>query len=335
MKKFVLFTFLLLTLSLCFAQEKKAEPKKSSHLWSFSLTTDFAYSPKSDYVKGKDHFAPVTAAYSSIGVRMTGKASQSIPIPFGTSDLVKGNTLDFTYGLELSPLTIMPTFDVSFTPIAFLVFSAGANIGTGWFLPGLNLQGIARLVDPNKAEMTEAYESLSSFNNYYLDTYLGATFQFDVAALWPGDWHHIVSMANFTGHYTAMTGVPNGEIWAWQGSGNQANGWNYKAQFVLGYQMPLPLAMIALNTELSGHFNGNDYDSTKYPNYNGSFMSVDFVPFLAFAFGEKHSLLLACYVSSRRSFSSSHDHPNIEPLLNYSGKEWFFKQLALSYTVKF
>lgn len=336
MKKLTIIFVSLCMLATHLASQENATEKSP---WNFSLVTDFAYYPRADFIKSGDatsHFAPTTGAYSGIEFRITGNASYTIPIPFGENPLVKGNTLVFNSALELSPVSIMPKFSITFTPIAFLVFTAGGNFGTGWFMPGLNVQGMSLLKDPMKEEMVDAYENLTPFKHFYVDAFIDGTFQFDVAALWPGDWHHIVTLANFTAHYITLTGVPNGAVWGWQGTANQANGWQYNAQFVLGYQMPrLPLSMVALNCELSGHFRADDYDQSKYKNYNGSYMTVDMAPLMQFSFAKHHSLLVAFYFERRRSFVEAHTSNIREPILTQKGNEWYFRRIALSYTYTF
>lgn len=43
------------------AQSALSEDAASTSPLSYSVTTDFAFYPKSDYVKGDTHFAPLTA----------------------------------------------------------------------------------------------------------------------------------------------------------------------------------------------------------------------------------------------------------------------------------
>ena len=48
---------------------------------TFSISTDFAYYPKSDYIKGDTHFAPLTGAYSGLEGRVTGDMNYKINTP--------------------------------------------------------------------------------------------------------------------------------------------------------------------------------------------------------------------------------------------------------------
>ena len=96
--------------------------------WEFSLTTDFAYYPKSDYVTGGNHFAPLTGPYSGIEGRTTGSVTYTLDTPLGEHWLVSSANVGLTGNFELSPVSIKPGFEVSFTPLPFLVFAAEISI---------------------------------------------------------------------------------------------------------------------------------------------------------------------------------------------------------------
>src|SRR5574344_1197057 len=312
-----------------FSQETQQSQEQTSP-WSFSVTADFAFYPLSEYAAGGDHFAPITGIYSGLEGRITGHAYYTIPVPFSDNPLVKGNTVVFDNALEITPVSVMPQFSVSFTPAAFLNFTAGAKAATGWELFGIKGMGILD-------DASETYKSLTPFNNYYLEAYASGTFQFDTAALWAGDWHHIVLLANYKTSCIRLTGVHDGDVWIWQGTGNRANGWQYNANFVVGYQMPLMLSMIGLNAELTGHYSASDYSTVKYADYDGNFMTVNISPLAQLKFGTKDSLYIMLGFSSRRSYAESHTSKQTvtEPYLTYSGREWFFNRVALSYTHTF
>ena len=99
--------------------------------WKFTIVTDFAYYPKSDFISGGNHFAPLTGAYSGLEGRVTANAKYTIPTPLGDHWLLNSATLDLTGKFELSPVSIKPAFDITWTPLPFIVFSAGAQVGTG------------------------------------------------------------------------------------------------------------------------------------------------------------------------------------------------------------
>lgn len=324
MKKniFLLFILILVTIGV-FAE---AETK-------FILITDFAYYPKSvPTVMGNpqdeiSRFAPLDGFYSAVEARVTGKMDYKIPTPFGTNPLVKGNNVTITPALELSPVTIMPQLFVAFTPIAFLKFTASAKIGTGWEFIGIKGMGI--LDTPETG-----YVSLNPFENYFYEFRLTNLFQFDLGAIIPGDWTHVVTQATYEIMYTGLTGVENGTPWIWQASGEKANGWNYYSQIILGYQMPLVLQTVGLQFEISGYYDQASFDSA-YVEWNPAFTRVNINPICILKFNDKHSLTIQSRFSSRRGFSSGAGSDATNFNLNYNGREWWFERVALSYSYSF
>ena len=147
----------------------------------------------------------------------------------------------------------------------------------------------------------------------------------------PGDWTHAVMQASYTGSYVGVTCVDDGKIWLWQLVGNNCNGWRYTANFVLGYQMPLPLSMIAVNTDVYALFNSDDYGIYSI-SYNGDFTNVTISPMLKFDFSKKDSLFVLFEFKKRRSFEEEHSDSKEEIFLTYSGAEWFFNRIAFSWT---
>ena len=294
---------------------------------SSSISVDAAYYPKSDYIAGGDHFAPLTGAYSGLEGRVTGSLSYKIPTPLGESWLVSSANINVKLNLELSPVSIAPETKISFTPLPFLVFETGAKLGTGWNLGGL--QGMALY------NGTDGYDNLKPFQNWFTKFYAQGTFQFDTGAIIAGDWTHVQVMYTYQAYYSALSGVANGAVWEWQCSGNKANGWQNYQNIVLAYQMPLTLSRIGVLTEIEGHYKNEDYDTTAYPDYNGSFKSISISPLMQFTFGEKQSLAVLFGFSSRRSYTQSHTDSKVEPNLTYAGREWYFNRIALSWSMSF
>ncbi|MBQ9630832.1 MAG: hypothetical protein IJR49_04525, partial [Treponema sp.] len=241
-RKFIVPLILAVLVSTNLVAEESASNSTASP-WNFSATFDFVYYPKVNFVPGKTHFAPCTGAFDSIEMRLTANVSYTIPLSFGgTIEKIFGkSSLVFSQGLEITPITIMPKFKMSFSPLPFFVFDAGLNIGTGWPVNSkmMQIDGMA-LLDPSavpngSVSSFDAYYAIPAFKHFYIDPYVSATFQFDLAALPPfkSDWLHIVMLASYKTGYIALTGTKNQEVWKWQGGGNKTNGWQYEANFVL------------------------------------------------------------------------------------------------------
>ena len=119
--------------------------------------------------------------------------TQSFVIPFlqGDGALTRGNNVKADFRAELSPISLNGVAEVTWTPIAFLQVVAGGRIGSGW---NINLFGkdVYGIGINNRAANNGAEVSGSGFDGLLWAAKLGGAFQFDMAALFPGDWRHIV-----------------------------------------------------------------------------------------------------------------------------------------------
>ena len=75
--KSLFFTLILLSAFSFSLAAQESNPLK------FSITTDAAYYPKSDYVAGDTHFAPLTGIYSGVEGRVSGNMDYTISTPLG------------------------------------------------------------------------------------------------------------------------------------------------------------------------------------------------------------------------------------------------------------
>ncbi|GMO54487.1 MAG: hypothetical protein Pg6C_20550 [Treponemataceae bacterium] len=83
-------------------------------------------------------------------------------------------------------------------------------------------------------------------------------FQFDLAAVVPGDWNHVVFQTRQEFNYRAYTRAKAEESWLYEADdAENINGWNYYGVYVLGYQMPASpvLDMVALMAEMDLRLN--------------------------------------------------------------------------------
>ncbi len=307
--------------------EEASENKSFFDSLKYAISADFAFYPKSDYVAGGTHFAPLTGIYSGLEGRVTGSATYVIPTPLGENWLLKDANVALKASLELTPVSIKPGFSATFTPLPFLVFAAGGEAGTGWNL--LGLQGMASY------DGTSSYTDITPFTSWFLKAWAQGTVQFDTGALIPGDWSHVVMLFTYQVYYQNLTGVSSGEIWEWQCSKNKADGFNQYMCGVLAYQMPLVLKRVGVMFEMEGHFADSDYNTSKYADYNGNFQSISISPLAQFEFDKHNSLSVLIGFSSRRSYEESHTDDAVEPNLTYAGREWYFNRVAVSYTYSF
>ena len=306
-----------------FADEE--ESNKDDNL-SFYTTVDFAYYPASAHANTvSNHFSMINGAYSGLEGRVEGGLNYVIPTPLGDNWLVNSANVTLNGALELTPISVKSAAKVSFTPVPFLVFSAGIQEGTGWEIPGL-MQGMA-------AYNGTDYANLTAFKNNFVKWWAQGTFQFDTGALIPGDWTHIVMMYSYQVYYEGMTGVADGQLWSWQGSKDKVNGLCEYMCGILAYQMPIPLYRVGVMVESNGHYSASDY-GVYGDSYNGSFKTISISPLAQINIGSHDQLTTLLGFSSRRAYSD-YDKTKTEATLTYVSREWFFNRVALSWTHNF
>jgi len=167
------------------------------------------------------------------------KLIETITIPFliGNGALSSGNNLQIKAAAELSPVSVNGTAEFRLTPIAFLQFVAGGSIGSGWNIPIAN--GLRKTERINAHDMEYTGGPLTGIVWIARG---GGLFQFDLAAVMPGDWHHVVFQTYHEAKYRALSSASSDESWLYESdSGENRNGWNYYGNYFLGYQMPIVL----------------------------------------------------------------------------------------------
>ena len=325
MKKYITLIFLFLALTGIAAQNTSLKTAKG-----FSFSADFAYYPKSDKLPGPLHFSPITGPFSGLEFRVVPSFTYTIFTPFSSNSLVSGNNLKIKTALEVSPVSLSPSLSVSFTPVAFLVFSSGAKIGSGWTFAPMNVNGMASY-DP----LSHSYEALSPFSSMNYSLWFEGLFQFDLAAVMPGDWNHVVFVASYKPFYEGITkGGENGNPWLWQGAGENVNAWQYYSNIILAYQMPLMVQTIGVQTEFDSYYSADSF-AYRYAQWNPVFTTVSINPLVNLQFSKNQNLIIQLGFSSRRSFTESSSSAENDLEKVYESREWYFKRLALSYSFSF
>ena len=173
--------------------------------------------------------------------------TQSFKVPFMQFDnpLTKDNNINFKIGAELSPISFEGKFGIVWTPIAFLEFYTESRVGSGWNIK--TLYGLA--LNKNNAGKSN-YIPLNFSKSIYSFSFGGA-FQFDLGAVIPNDWSHVVFRTDQAALYKAMSGVDSEISWLYQAdSGENRNGWKYQASYLIGYKMPIFLDLIAMKIDV-------------------------------------------------------------------------------------
>ncbi|MDR1948680.1 MAG: hypothetical protein LBQ38_04745 [Spirochaetaceae bacterium] len=178
--------------------------------------------------------------------------TQGFTFPFlrGDNPLTAGNNIRTTFTAEISPISMDGIAEGTWTPIAFLQVIAGLRIGTGWNINlfGGEVKGIG--INRPKADGT-AETAGSAFDGLQWSSHLGGAFQFDMAAIFPGDWHHVVFRSYHEARYWGYSAASAGDSWHLENdAGENRNGFNYYGSYLIGYQMPIFLNTVGFLAEM-------------------------------------------------------------------------------------
>ncbi len=230
--------------------------------------------------------------------------THTMEIPFlrGPGPLTRGNNLAFNFIGELSPVSINIGSEVKLTPIAFLNTALGFKVGTGWNFFGL-FNGLGRNL-PGPAYTEPLAEP---FSGAVFDVWWSATFQFDLAAVWPGEWHHIVTQLTPSIHYRGFTGAERDTAWEWEADGGQNfNSFKFIGSYVLGYQMPIALNLVAFLLETSqyiGEVSGRSIMDSG--GWGSDFVEVTFGPLANVSFNEHFGLTFLIQFQTGRDYTDA------------------------------
>jgi hypothetical protein len=180
----------------------------------------------------------------------------TIPVLRGDSFLTSGNNLQTALSWYVTPVSMNAGADFTLTPIAFAQLKAGAGFGTGWNFPALELAPHAWGINKPQPDDTGLIAG-KPFEAAIWNVYGGAVFQFDVGAVIPGDWTHVLVQTTQQFSYRANTLAKADESWSNENVGGEnRNGAHYYGVYVLGYQFPaVPvLDMAALMVETGYNF---------------------------------------------------------------------------------
>ena len=166
---------------------------------------------------------------------------QSFTFPFlrGSGPLTQGNNISTVFRAEASPVSVNGLAEISLTPAAFFVLSGGGLIGSGWNMPlgtgiGLNLPENETDPLPRRAMVDGA-----AFDGLLWRTWAAATLQFDLGAVIPGDWNHVLFQTRHELRHSGYTRAASGQSWFFENDrGENQNGWTYHATYIVGYYMP-------------------------------------------------------------------------------------------------
>ena len=184
------------------------------------------------------------AGPSSTQVSLTAATTKEIQTTIAQDISIRDN-LKLKLSASISPVSVGTSLGVNWLPFPFLELVLNGTVGSGWNIP------IAEGLRINQRQGLHDNELIGdAFAGLIWSMGGGGAFQFDYAALVPGDWNHILFRTYHGLEYRAFTAADAGVSWLYQGDeGENRNGWSYYGNAFIGYQMPLFLNLTGLLAE--------------------------------------------------------------------------------------
>jgi hypothetical protein len=225
----------------------------------------------------------------------------TFPFLQGDSPLTENNNIGVALTAEISPISLNGIAEAAWTPIAFFQLSAGGRIGSGWNIElfGGNVYGIG--VNQQDAE-GKAENAGQAFDGLRWKAQTGAIFQMDLAAVFPGDWNHVVALSCHEINYKGYTRAAANESWYFENDdGENCNGFNYYGNFLIGYQMPIFLNMVAFLTEMDLYL----YDTPNRGKWGDDRMRWTFSNIFNFVITKQINLTIISQSRTRKNYRES------------------------------
>ncbi|MBN2861303.1 MAG: hypothetical protein JXK93_13640 [Sphaerochaetaceae bacterium] len=177
--------------------------------------------------------------------KVEGAYTYTIDMLQGEGMLTQGNNLKVKTVLGVSPIASTLSVDAVLTPLAVAELSLGGAVGTGWDFSPLGNEGL-RIGASND---TDTYVS-DSLGGAYLKARAGAALQFDTGAVFEGEWKSVLMRTYQEMSYQMYTGADSDDWWEYEASGARTNDFEYRAEYVVGYRVPLVVNLVALMLEV-------------------------------------------------------------------------------------
>jgi hypothetical protein len=185
------------------------------------------------------------------------KIFETLSFPFlrGDGPLTEGNNIKTIFTAEVSPASLSGIAEAVWTPVAFFQAAGGTKAGSGWNIDlfGTAVYGLGINTTQGSSKPRKSVVDGKAFDGLVWSAWGGGALQFDLAAIVPGDWTHVLFRSYHEARYSMYTRAADGEPWFFEADfGENQNGWIYYSSYLLGYQMPLSpvLDTIAFMAEL-------------------------------------------------------------------------------------
>ena len=269
--------------------------------------------------------------WGSVEMEFFYQFSAEAPVLTGESFLTEGNNLKFTVKPVLTPISAHLENRVYFTPVAFLVLIGGIDMGTGWRLDLLNLEGLAL---NNADDVTDVTRS-----GLYTAAYLALRLQFDFAAVFPGEYSHVVLRVDSGVNFIDNSSARDNEDWYWRGDrGQNFNGWKYLGDYLVGWLPPKgKLKFIGFRIEHSTNaFEIWDTSKVSDGGWGSDFHKLRFGPLVSLDPVENHILTLLVQFHNGVYYDEETSYARWFQRWEATGETYIkLERIVLAYTWKF
>lgn len=251
----------------------------------------------------------------------------TLPFLVAPGVLTEGNNLSLAAKGALTPISFVGTAEGVLTPLAILKFRAGASAGLGWTIAGLKGLGV------NVDGKTDP----ESFRGQLLQAWGAGTFQFDFGALFPGEWTHVVTVADAKVLWQNYTGAAANQVWYWQAdAGENLNGVKFHGTYFVGWQLPkgLPVALTGILTEQKFYLGDAAALSPMATGWGSDFVYWASGPMVNFALSETSSLTALLQFQAARKYTEATAFRQYVQERDYEAGTAEFYLFALAWTQK-
>lgn len=256
---------------------------------------------------------------------------RGIAFPFlqGDGALTKDNSVKYNLSIGLNPVSLRGEAEAVLTPIAFLQFALGGHLGTGWDAVAFNGLGM----NTNSTGVIDK----QTFGGAVLKAWAWGLFQFDLAAVVPGEWNHVVVLSQVKAGYQHYTAADSGEAWQWQADGGENfNTFKLFSTHFLGYQMPLALNTVGVLFETETNLEpAASYSRLSDNGWGSDFVKMNLGALTNWTLGENSTLAVLFQLENfidytdATIFNKWYAHRSAEAV------GWRFKRVAFQWTLHF
>lgn len=271
------------------------------------------------------------SGWGSVEIEAYYRLSAIAPFLQGEGLLTRDNTIEFDVKPMLSPVSFHVENRIKWTPLAFLVLEGGLLFGTGWPLSFMNVHGLAL----NNADNIVDTE----IGGLVLIPHLQLTLQFDLAAILPGDYNHVVISLSANAKYMSNSSAGADDAWYWRADGGENfNGWYYIGTYVAGWRPPWNIDFIGFLVEQSAALSADIVKRSTIASggWGSDFHKIKFGPVVNVKLDSGHSLTLLLQFQNGLYYSEHTAFYRWFEQREATGREYVkMQRLVLAYTWEF